>query len=331
MQRPQPGNRLHAARLAAAAGRLDESLAIYAELVGRDAANAALFAEMMTVRAQWVALRAATETVQQTRDAGILAGRRALAALRADPALADPKRLERHGATVYSQHDEDGILAEIFRRIGTANRCFFEFGVEDGLECNTHLLLHQGWQGGWAEAGAAHAEAIRRRFRPLLDTGRLRLAETIVTRENIDEIARALRLPEEIDLLSIDIDGNDYWVFKALTAVRPRVVAIEYNAKFPPPMRHVIAYRPDHAWQGTDYYGASLQSLADLAATKGYRLVGCNITGVNAFFVRADLCGDRFAEPATAAALYQPPRYELFRMGAFETGHAADFGAWLEV
>ncbi len=330
MQRPQPTSRLPAARLAAAAGRLDESLAQYAELLGREPMNTALFAEMMSVRAQWLTLRGATETLQQTRDANVLAGRQALAALRADPALADPKRLECHGATVYSQHDEDGMIAEIFRRIGTTNRVFFEFGVEDGLECNTHLLLHQGWSGAWAEGSEAHANAIRGRFKLAIDAGRLQLTQTMVTRDNIDDVARVLRLPDEIDLLSIDIDGNDYWVFKALTAVRPRVAVIEYNAKFPPPMKHVIAYRPDHAWHGTDYYGCSLQSITDLAEARGYRLVGCNITGVNAFFVRSDLCADHFATPATAAALYQPPRYELFRMGAFETGHAADFGLWLE-
>ena len=330
MSRQPQTNRLAAARIAAASGRYEEALGAYLELLGPEPLNSALFAELLAVRGQLVQIRGTTELLHQQREANILAGKQELVRLRADPALADPRRLERHGATIYSQHDEDGIIAEIFRRIGAESRIFFEFGVEDGLECNTHALLHQGWRGGWAEASAAHAEAIRRRFRIVLDAGRLKLATSLVSRENIDEVVRALALPGEIDLLSIDIDGNDYWVFKALEATRPRVAVIEYNAKFPPPIKHVMAYQPERAWAGTDYYGCSLQSLTELATAKGYSLVGCNITGVNAFFVRSDLVGEHFATPATPAHLYQPPRYELFRMGAFETGHPADFGMWVE-
>ena len=132
-----------------------------------------------------------------------------------------------------------------------------------------------------------------------------------------------MKLPRELDLLSIDIDGNDYFVWEAITAIEPRVVVIEYNSKFPPPMRWTIRYDPAHEWDGSDQFGASLQSLADLGIRKGYRLVGCNITGTNAFFVRADLAGDHFVEPPDAATLYQPPRYSL--CSSFDTGHPAGY------
>ena len=122
----------------------------------------------------------------------------------------------------------------------------------------------------------------------------------------------------ELDLLSIDIDGNDYHLLRAFTAVRPRVIVIEYNAKFPPPMDLVMPYDPAHRWNGTDYFGASLVALANLAARRGYRLVGTNITGANAFFVRDDLAGAHFA-PADAGALYNPPRYWL--SSAWAAGH----------
>ena len=117
----------------------------------------------------------------------------------------------------------------------------------------------------------------------------------------------------EIDLLSIDIDNNDYWVWKAITRINPRVVVIEYNATLRPPMSLVVPYEPERTWDGaTNYFGASLEAFVRLGRSKGYRLVGCSISGVNAFFVRDDIAGDHFFDPATAEELYEPPRY-LFR------------------
>ena len=97
---------------------------------------------------------------------------------------------------------------------------------------------------------------------------------------------------------------------KSIRSVRPRVLVIEYNGKFPPPMDLVPPYDPGHAWDGSDYNGASLQAIANLATRRGYRLVGTNITGVNAFFVRDDLAAGHFAE-CDAAVLYNPARYWL--------------------
>lgn len=237
----------------------------------------------------------------------------------AQPRYNDPLRLERSGLKVYSQNDEDGIVAEIFRRIGTANSRFMEFGVENGLENNTLYLLEQGWSGAWLEGSRDNVSAIEVGFRRKIDAGRLSIRQAVVDRDNINDLVRALALPHDLDLLSIDIDGNDYHIWDAITAIEPRVVVIEYNAKFPPPMRWVIGYDPAHRWDGTDQCGASLETMADLGRRKGYRLVGCNITGSNAFFVKSGLAGRRFAEPADAATLYQPARY--FLTPAFFSGH----------
>lgn len=235
-----------------------------------------------------------------------------------------PLRLERHGYKVYSQNDEDGIIAEIFRRIGTTNRLFLEFGVENGLENNTLNLLTEGWSGCWIEAAAKDAAAIRQRFASALNGGRLQFRESLVDSDNINALIEAFRLPREIDFLGIDIDGNDYHVWKAIDAISPRVVVIEYNAKFRPPSGWVMAYDPRHSWDGTDQYGASLAALTALAGEKGYRLVGCSIVGSNAFFVRADLAQDRFPEPATAEHLYQPARH--FLTPGYVSGHKPGFG-----
>ena len=244
------------------------------------------------------------------------------------PRHADPKRLVRYGYKVYSQNDEDGIIAEIFRRIGTASRTFVEFGVETGVECNSVKLLVEGWRGLWIESNPASAGAIRREFAPFIAAGKLVLQESLVTAENINALIGQGGFSGEIDLLSIDIDNNDYWVWKAIDVVNPRVVAIEYNATLRPPMAVVVPYRADAQWDGSNHYGASLEALVRLATAKNYRLVGCSIAGVNAFFVRADLCADRFLEPATAEEHYEPPRHYFHMLPA---GHRSRPGPFEEV
>src|SRR3954464_13126019 len=161
----------------------------------------------------------------------------------AQPRYADRKRLLRHGFKVYSQHDEDGIIQEIFRRIGTSNRTFVEFGVETGVECNTVKLLIEGWRGLWIEVNAQACKGISSTFEMFLQDRRLTLKQSLVTAENINTLIRSGGVDGEIDLLSIDIDFNDYWVGKAIEIVKPRVVVIEYKAGLRPPLSLTVPYR----------------------------------------------------------------------------------------
>jgi hypothetical protein len=227
----------------------------------------------------------------------------------AQPRYADPKRLLRYGFKVYSQHEEDGIIQEIFRRIGASSRTFVEVGVETGVECNSAKLLIEGWRGVWVEANAQACKTIAANFADLLNDRRLTLQQSFVTAENINALLGSAGFKGEIDLLSIDIDFNDYWVWKAVDAVSPRVVVIEYNAGLHPPLSVTVPYQPNRAGDGTNFFGASLEALVRLGRTKGYRIVGCNISGSNAFFVREDLCADHFLEPSTAEEHYEPPRH----------------------
>ncbi|MCB9867901.1 MAG: hypothetical protein H6816_14850 [Phycisphaerales bacterium] len=199
---------------------------------------------------------------------------------------ADPLRLIRCGYRVYSQNDEDGILDEIFRRIGTTSRTFVEFGVGDGMENNTLYRMLQGWRGAWIEADPKRAGQIAERFARFRHAGVLRCKNAFITAENIQKLFGELEVAEEFDLLSIDIDGNDYWVWQAIEQHLPRVVVIEYNAGFGPSAEWVMDYDPQHAWSGTRNVGASLKALELLGAEKGYRLVGCNLKGINAFCSR---------------------------------------------
>jgi hypothetical protein len=186
---------------------------------------------------------------------------------------------------VTSQNGEDGIIAEIFRRIRTTNRYFVEFGVQDGAECNTAQLALAGWSGLLIEGDPVLQARLATRYE---NNTTVKTVQEFITAENIASVFERNGVPASFDLLSIDIDGNDYWVWRALRDYRPRVVVIEYNAAYPPPRRWVMQYRPDHRWDKSTYYGASLASITALAQDAGYALLGTEVTGVNAFFIRED-------------------------------------------
>jgi len=224
--------------------------------------------------------------------------------------IKDAKYLEGYGYTVYSQNDEDGIIHEIFNRIGCNTKIFIEFGVDKGIESNCHSLLLQGWSGLWIEGRKQAYEQVLRRFAPAIRQGKLEVLNKYITIENINQIIKDYG-KSEIDILSIDVDGNDWHIWNAVNIVNPRLVIIEYQGKFPPEIDWVMAYNEDHVWDRSDRSGASLKALEKLGRKKGYQLVGTNITGVNAFFVREDLTGDLFSHPATAENLYNPVRSNI--------------------
>lgn len=243
--------------------------------------------------------------------------------LRQTPRYQDPIRLLSSGYKVYSQNAEDGMIAEIFRRIGTSSRRFIEFGVQDGLECNSTFLVLQGWSGAWIEGSDESARRAAAQFAGWP----VQVVNSFVTVDNADRLIAELAGDGELDVLSIDIDSNDYWVWDAIRTVRPRLVIVEYNASIPPHLRKTVAHDPAMAWDGSNYFGASLGALEALGRAKGYSLVGCTLSGVNAFFVRDDLVGDRFCAPFTAENHYEPARYYL----AGSSGHRAGFGPWVDV
>ena len=227
------------------------------------------------------------------------------------PKYSDERRLNRYEHKVFSQSGEDGIIGEIFKRIGVASNTFVECAPGNGVENNTLYLLMQGWKGLWIEANPKHVRAIKDGFAKKLEDRSLSLVSQFVTAENFEAILRKALFPEDFDLLSIDIDRNDYWVWKGLPHYSPRVVVVEYNAIFPPGCDWVVEYSPTAVWDESSHCGASLTALERLAAEKGYKLVGCGLAGSNAFFVRADLVGAHFLSPFTAENHYEPPRYYL--------------------
>lgn len=234
------------------------------------------------------------------------------------PKYKDPKRLATYEAEVFSQAGEDGIIQEIFRRIGTTNRYFVEFGAADGMENNSALLVVQGWKGLWMEGDPNNVRVAREYYKDKTTPGQLAIKEAFITAENIEPLFAEANVPPEPDMVSIDIDRNDIYVWQNIRKYRPRLYVVEYNGIYPPGVDWAIPYDAKAWWDMTSRAGASLSALVRVGKEKGYKLVGCSLSGVNAFFVRDDLVKNHFAAPYTAENHYEPPRHELiFRKVGF--------------
>lgn len=193
----------------------------------------------------------------------------------------------------FSQFGEDGILQWLISRVQIGREEFVEIGVGDYRESNTRFLLeYSNWRGLVIDAGRAHARYLARSG--LSWRHSIRAISAFVTAENINEVLA--EVAGDIGLLSIDIDGMDYWVLKELTTIRPRIAVVEYNSLWGPTRAVSVPYgrlfkRSAAHWSNL-YFGASIGAFCQLFAERGYRFVGSNSTGHNAFFVRDDVAGD---------------------------------------
>jgi hypothetical protein len=220
--------------------------------------------------------------------------------------------LNRFGAKYFSQTDEDGITIEILRRLGIKAGAFAEIGVGNGLENNTLILLASGWRGFWIGA-----EDLS--FDHTLNPKRFAFFKTHVTLENIVHSMRQgfeNLATNELDVLSLDLDGNDYYFAQELlrAGVFPKLFILEYNSKFPPPIKWTTKYDAEHSWDGTDYHGASLALFAELLNGMSYSLVCCNGgTGANAFFVRNEYLSHFADVPKHIEDIFIGCRYQLYQ------------------
>jgi hypothetical protein len=208
---------------------------------------------------------------------------------------------------VFSQFGEDGVIQRLVRFLPIANRTFIEFGVENFAESNCRfLMMNDNWRGFVMDGSAKRIAEIR----GLPDVWKFDLTAraAFVTRENVNELLASSGFDADLGILSVDVDGNDYWIFEAIGAVTPRVVIMEYNALFGATRNITVPYDAKfekyHGHHSGLYFGASLGALASLAARKGYALVATESSGVNAFFVRNDLVGGDLRARTVAEAYH---------------------------
>ncbi len=200
------------------------------------------------------------------------------------------------GFREYSQNEEDGILLYIFSMIGMKNRTFVEICAGDGMECNTtNLTVHHGWTGLLVDGDPANILKAKQFYNHIAQTliWPPKIVQKWVTAENINSLIQENGLTGEIDLLSIDVDGMDYWLWKAVDVIQPRVVVIEINNRLGSEKKLTVPYKEDFQTEvtaaGSEYGGASISALTSLGKEKGYRFVGTNKICTNGFFIRDDI------------------------------------------
>jgi hypothetical protein len=193
---------------------------------------------------------------------------------------------------VYSQSGEDGIIQYLINKIEIIDKRFIEFGVENYLESNTRFLaINNYWSGLVIDGDRTNIEFIKND--PIYWRCNIKAEHSFITKENINKILAKNGMIGEIGLLSIDIDGNDYWVWEAIDSVSPAIVVAEYNSFFGKKEEVTVPYNASFVRTSAHFskifYGASISALTSLANKKGYKLVGSNQAGNNVFFVRNDL------------------------------------------
>lgn len=228
-------------------------------------------------------------------------------------ALDKPLRFDEVEFRAYSQNGEDGILLYIFSLIGTTNKITIEICAGDGTQCNsTNLIVNHGWNGMLVDGSEYLVTRGRIFFKHHPDTFSFPPAfvHAWIDRETVNDLISSNGYRGDVDLLSIDIDGADYWIWEAITVVRPRVVVVEVQTIWPAGVSVSVPYARDFSSpliEGFSMYAsASLTAFAKLASKKGYRLVGCQALGFNCFFMRDDVGQSLFPEMSVSDCLDRP-------------------------
>ena len=206
----------------------------------------------------------------------------------------------------FSQNGEDGILREILRRIKIQKGFFVEIGSGDGLENNTRLLLVTGWEGVWIDGSEDCCSLAGKVNQKFVDNGKIKIRNSLVTAENVNQLMSNLNVPKVIDVLSLDVDLNTYHVWEKLDKTSAKVAIVEYNGFFPADSDWIAEYDPNGWWDGGFNMGAALKPLKELGRKKGYRLVGCDLSGANAFFVQEELANSHFPDTPNLNILFEP-------------------------
>ena len=194
---------------------------------------------------------------------------------------------------IFSQWGEDGIIQYLIQKVAIEREIFIEFGVENYTESNTKfLLMNNNWSGLVFDSSEENINFIKND--PIYWKYDLKAKYAFITSENINFLISQNNITGDIGLLSIDVDGNDYWIWKSINCINPRIMIIEYNNLFGPHVKISIPY--DSSFNRTKshfsnlYFGASMSALCDLAESKGYSMVGSN--NANIFFIRKDILND---------------------------------------
>jgi len=234
-----------------------------------------------------------------------------------------PFLLQAHENKVYSQNGEDGILEFIFQNIGTTNKYYVEFGVEDGHECNTRYLREKlNFHGLLMDSGAPNSD--------------INLQQEFIKTSTIRSLFEKYEVPREPDLLSIDIDSTDLWIWRKLCGgkqpYRPRVVVLEYNMNYAMYEYWTNPDDPTVFWEADGMFGASLSALHLAGRQLGYTLIYTDKNSVNAFFLRDDLPGvEQYRSMLPLEAIHRPARPLHAPMSPQRRAKLVDYRIWCTI
>jgi hypothetical protein len=217
--------------------------------------------------------------------------------------------LARYEYSWLSQNGEDGVLRHLFDEIGFESRWLVEFGF-GAKQCNAlRLLIHEGFSGLLMDGSKENVEFFNYAAKQHDIGERVKVIQTFITLANLEQLITSNGVPREIDFLSLDVDGNDYWFWESLECISPRVVCIEYNAGLGPDLSLTVGYDDEFERFSKHpsgfFHGASLAALESLGRRKGYYLIGCDETGTNAFFLRDDVQVESL-RPLSAREAFRP-------------------------
>lgn len=229
----------------------------------------------------------------------------------------DEKNLTQFYSQVYSQNGEDGMIAEVFRRIGTTDRFFVEIGVENGLQCNTRFLLETGWTGVWIEGDRTRAAEVSKLFAPFITANRLKILHAFVSAESVNPSSKKRSFRRNSTFSRSTSIRIPRTFGKRSDASSQECPASNITPPFRRPARSKFPMPRTARWDGTNWFGAGLKAIEQIGTSKGLHLVGCDYLGVNAFLVAKDEDMSQFQAPFTAEFHYEPPKYQL----TSHTGH----------
>ncbi len=221
---------------------------------------------------------------------------------------------------VFTYHGEDGILFYLANKLPNVSPTFIDIGAGDCIKSNcANLAVHHGWQGVFIDKSSEQLAVGKSFFKHQINKGAdIRFIQTEVTRENVNRLMTGNLINNKVGILSIDIDGNDFWIWKAIEQVQPEIVVIEAKVEFG--LKSIAVPYGNHNHHSVDskYNGASVEALRQLGLTKGYKLVGANKQGYNLFFVKQN---SPLPEVATASVLDNEETSSSFYSEIFFASH----------
>ncbi len=218
------------------------------------------------------------------------------------------EKLQKKEKNIYSQHGEDGVIEAILEKISVKHKYLVEFGAHDGVDMSNsrNLIVNHGWNALLIEADKRFFKNLEKIYE---NQNNIVLLNSFVTQSNINQLFKDAGVPGDFELLSIDVDGPDYYLWEALTEFEPKIVIVEYNSSILPDKEYIVPLDKVFEYGATSKEGASLLAFYNLGKAKGYQAIYTELSGANMFFVHNSIADKFDLEGVTAEALYQPPQF----------------------